>query len=42
MTRPKRKHIPIAVKREVAFRQGGYCPCGCGLAIVTLDALDRE
>lgn len=28
--RPKRKHIPIAVKREVAERQNGICRCGCG------------
>lgn len=28
--RPKRKHIPIAAKREVSTRQGDGCKCGCG------------
>lgn len=32
-TRPARKNIPMAVKREVATRQGGICQCGCGTAI---------
>lgn len=27
--RPKRKHIPIAAKREVSARQGDMCQCGC-------------
>lgn len=33
MTRPKRKHIPIAVKRDVAARQDDHCQCGCGKLI---------
>lgn len=31
--RPKRLHIPIAVKREVAKRQAGICQCGCNTPI---------
>lgn len=27
--RPKRKAIPIGVKREVVARQNGLCRCGC-------------
>lgn len=28
--RPKRKAIPVSVKRAVVARQGGLCVCGCG------------
>jgi hypothetical protein len=28
--RPKRKTIPVAIKREVCERQNGICTCGCG------------
>lgn len=28
--RPKRKQIPVYVKRLVCERMGGKCPCGCG------------
>lgn len=28
--RPKRKAIPVSVKRAVVRRQGGLCTCGCG------------
>ncbi len=31
--RPKRKAIPVRVKREVVERQKGVCPCGCGQAV---------
>lgn len=30
MTRPKRRTIPIRVKRAVVERQAGFCKCGCG------------
>lgn len=33
--RPARVHIPIAVKREVAARQGDVCQCGCETPIWT-------
>lgn len=29
-SRPKRKAIPVRVKRAVVERQGGICKCGCG------------
>lgn len=32
--RPKRKYIPLAVKRAVANRQHWVCKCGCGTEIV--------
>lgn len=28
--RPKRKYIPIAIRRAAVKRQGGKCACGCG------------
>lgn len=31
--RPPRRAIPIRTKREVCARQGGVCPCGCGLRV---------
>lgn len=31
--RPKRKYIPMGVRRESARNQGGICGCGCGIAI---------
>lgn len=31
--RPARKHIPMAVKRQVSIRQNGVCKCGCGTPI---------
>lgn len=31
--RPKRRAIPIAIKRQVCARQDGHCTCGCGLAV---------
>lgn len=31
--RPKRRAVPIPVKRIVVKRQGGICPCGCGQAV---------
>jgi hypothetical protein len=34
-SRPKRKHIPIATKRDIAARQNGVCECGCGTPIWT-------
>lgn len=34
-TRPPRAHMPIAVKRAVAERQGGICLCGCNTPIWT-------
>lgn len=39
MTRPKRLHIPIGTKREVAARQGGLCACGCGLIFAAFVAV---
>lgn len=30
MTRPRRKAIPVRIKRLVCERQGGLCLCGCG------------
>ena len=38
MTRPKRLHIPIGTKREVAARQGGLCACGCKLVFADWSA----
>lgn len=28
--RPKRRAIPVRIKRAVVERQGGICKCGCG------------
>lgn len=31
--RPRRRAIPVAIKRQVCARQKGLCRCGCGLKI---------
>lgn len=31
--RPKRRAIPVAVKRAVCARQNGVCKCGCGMVV---------
>lgn len=33
MKRPKRKRIPVAVRKMVCSRQSWLCPCGCGQVV---------
>jgi hypothetical protein len=33
MERPKRRTIPVAVKRAVCARQKWVCKCGCGMVV---------
>lgn len=42
LKRPKRKAIPIRIKREVVARQSGLCACGCGADVVSRLCFEGE